>query len=378
MNKIYRFLILTISIISITVANPKKGNWKQFDYTSGISSNYIFDVEKDSQSRVWVSTQNGITLIDGNKIKKYGLSHGLPPTNIIKVVSIENVIYAATSNKGIYFLDDSDMFQKADFIQGDKVYTMNAVGSKLFISTKLENVLYDGQKVSFMGNGFPNTKIRDVFMDRDKAVFVGDQEIIVKKGNKYVTEKIKFDKKKVKIKNFFSFNGVDYFGTNKGLWSRSKSESLALLSKVDVLSLDHNKSNTLFVGTKKGLFFLKNGKLSSYSPNQLKPKAFKKIPVNDIAFINNNEIWYATFGSGLFLQDIGTIQNFDQKDGLNSGGMVFDMVNWKGKTYIATKNGLFVFADGVFSKHFKKEQGLPSNVIPVSYTHLTLPTILLV
>ena len=70
MNKIYRFLILTISIISITAANPKKGNWKQFDYTSGISSNYIFDVEKDSQSRVWVSTQNGITLINGNKIKK--------------------------------------------------------------------------------------------------------------------------------------------------------------------------------------------------------------------------------------------------------------------------------------------------------------------
>ena len=363
MNKIYRSLILTVSIISITVANPKKGNWKQFDYTSGISSNYIFDVEKDSQSRVWVSTQNGITLIDGNKTKKYGLSHGLPPTNIIKVVSIDNVIYAATSNKGIYYLDDNDMFQKADFIQGDKVYTMNAVGSKLFISTKLENVLYDGQKISFMGNGFPNTKIRDVFIDRDKTVFVGDQEIIVKKGNKYVSEKIKFDKKKVKIKNFFSFKGVDYFGTNKGLWSRTKNESLALISKADVLSLDHDKSSTLFVGTKKGLFFLKNGKLSSYSPNQLKPKAFKKIPVNDIAFINNNEIWYATFGSGLFLQDIGTIQNFDQKDGLNSGGMVFDMVNWKGKTYIATKNGLFVFADGVFSEHFKKEQGLPSNVI---------------
>ena len=57
------------------------------------------------------------------------------------------------------------------------------------------------------------------------------------------------------------------------------------------------------------------------------------------------------------------LRNFDQKDGLNSGGMVFDMVNWKGKTYIATKNGLFVFADGVFSDHFKKEQGLPSNVI---------------
>ena len=43
--------------------------------------------------------------------------------------------------------------------------------------------------------------------------------------------------------------------------------------------------------------------------------------------------------------------------------MVFDMVNWKGKTYIATKNGLFVFSGGTISEHYKKEQGLPSNII---------------
>ncbi|MFL3014029.1 MAG: SpoIIE family protein phosphatase [Candidatus Neomarinimicrobiota bacterium] len=363
MNKINQIFILVISIFSLITANPQKGNWKQYDYTSGISSNYIFDVEKDSQSRVWVGTQNGITLIDGKKIKKYGLSHGLPPTNIIKVVSVNDIIYAATSNKGIYYLNENDMFQKADFIQGDKVYTMNAFESKLFISTKLENVLYDGQKVSFMGNGFPKSKIRDLFLEQNRAVFVADQELIRKKGNKYVTEKIRFGRKKVKIKKYVSFQGVDYFGTNKGLWSRTENNNPTLISNEDVLSLEHNKSNVLFVGTKKGLYFLRNGKLLRYNPKQIKPAEFEKIPINDISFVNNNEIWYATFGGGLFLHDIGSIQNFDLTDGLNSGGMVFDMVNWKGKTYIATKNGLFVFTDGIFSKHFKKEQGLPSNII---------------
>ena len=43
--------------------------------------------------------------------------------------------------------------------------------------------------------------------------------------------------------------------------------------------------------------------------------------------------------------------------------MVFDMVNWKGKTYIATKNGLLAFSSGNITKHYKKEQGLPSNII---------------
>ena len=92
---------------------------------------------------IWVSTQNGITLIDGERTKKYGLSNGLPATNIIKIVSLNDIIYAATSNKGVYFLSENDTFKKAEFIQGNKVYTMNAAGSKLFISTKLENVLYD-------------------------------------------------------------------------------------------------------------------------------------------------------------------------------------------------------------------------------------------
>ena len=91
-------------------SSPKKGIWEQYDYNSGISSNYIFDVEKDEQERIWVSTQNGITLIDGEKTKKYGLSNGLPATNIIKIVSLDDIIYAATSNKGVYFLSEGDTF----------------------------------------------------------------------------------------------------------------------------------------------------------------------------------------------------------------------------------------------------------------------------
>jgi len=358
-----RLTIYIISCLTILFSSPKKGIWEQYDYNSGISSNYIFDVEKDGQDRIWVSTQNGITLIDGEKTKKYGLSNGLPATNIIKIVSLDDIIYAATSNKGVYFLSEGDTFKKAEFIQGNKVYTMKAVGSKLFISTKLENVLYDGSKASFMGNGFPKAKIRDVYVNDGEIVYVADKKVIYKKGKNYVVENIDFESSKAKIKSYYSFKEIEYFGTSKGLWSRSKNKKLKLIKNIDVLSLEHNRSNTLYVGTKKGMYYLKNGKLFRYSPSTLEPKDFNKIPVNDIEFVDKYEIWYSTFGQGLFLQDIGTIQNFDQNDGLKSGGMVFDMVNWKGKTYIATKNGLFAFSGGNISKHYKKEQGLPSNII---------------
>ena len=93
MNINPRLSIYIISCLSILFSSPKKSIWEQYDYNSGISSNYIFDVEKDEQERIWVSTQNGITLIDGEKTKKYGLSNGLPATNIIKSRSIFVVLF---------------------------------------------------------------------------------------------------------------------------------------------------------------------------------------------------------------------------------------------------------------------------------------------
>ena len=79
-------------------------------YTDGISSNYTFDVYKDKQGRVWVGTQNGITLIDGSITKKYGVAHGLPSADIIKITDINGRLFAATSGQGVYVLEN-DTFE---------------------------------------------------------------------------------------------------------------------------------------------------------------------------------------------------------------------------------------------------------------------------
>ena len=58
MNIKPRLTIYIITCLTILFSSPNKGIWEQYDYNSGISSNYIFDVEKDEQDRIWVSTQN--------------------------------------------------------------------------------------------------------------------------------------------------------------------------------------------------------------------------------------------------------------------------------------------------------------------------------
>ena len=51
-----------------------------------------------------------------------------------------------------------------------------------------------------------------------------------------------------------------------------------------------------------------------------------KTAVRDIEVISENEIWYATFGMGLFLHNPGTFTTLNAKNGLDVGGMTFDLV----------------------------------------------------
>ena len=72
MKKILSTITLFISLNNSLFSSPMDGIWKQYIYTDGISSNYIFDVEKDNKGRVWIGTQNGVTLIEGKLIQKFG------------------------------------------------------------------------------------------------------------------------------------------------------------------------------------------------------------------------------------------------------------------------------------------------------------------
>ena len=66
---------------------------------------------------------------------------------------------------------------------------------------------------------------------------------------------------------------------------------------------------------------------------------------------------------GLYLHDPGTIINFGTIDGLDTGGMVYDLATDKGKLFIATGNGLFIYNNSRITNHYTTADGLPSNKV---------------
>ena len=362
LNKTKLILFYSTILYNFIFGNPSEGVWKQLLYTDGISSNYIFDVYKDKQGRVWVGTQNGITLIDGSFTRKYGASHGLPSADIIKITDINGRVFAATSGQGVYVLK-GDNFEKVKFIKGSDVYTMGNIGEEIFISTNLENIIYDGNKTSFMGKGFPNDKIIDVYSHDGNNWFASEQKIIKSEGNKYVSEKITFPNTSTKIQALLVDGDIEYFGTNQGLWSRQTDGNVKLIKNINILSLSKTTDGQIIVGSRKGLYSLSNATLKKMNPEGQDYLAISKTAVRDIEVISKNEIWYATFGMGLFLHNPGTFTTINTKDGLDVGGMTFDLVKNGNKLYIATKNGLFLYQNNKIDKHYTKNDGLPSNMI---------------
>ena len=221
LNKTKLILFHFTVLYNFIFGNPSEGVWKQFLYTNGISSNYTFDVHKDKQGRVWVGTQNGITLIDGSITRKYGVSHGLPSADIIKITDINGRLFAATSGQGVYVLEN-DTFEKVNFVKGSNVTTMENIGDKIFISTNLENIMYDGSSTSFMGKEFPNSKIIDTFSNEKNDWFVSDRNLIKLEENKYVSEKITFPSSNAKIQALIIDDDIEYFGTNRIFWYQSR------------------------------------------------------------------------------------------------------------------------------------------------------------
>ena len=362
----YLFIMLTIynPVSSKTNSTMSNGQFFQYKYLDGLSSNFIFDIEKDQSGRIWVATQNGLTVIGGQNFIKYSVNDSLPSSDIIDITFFNDEVYVATSTDGI-FTFNGDYFERVKHIQGKKISYMNKVGNSLFISTDIENLIYNGSKVEYMGWGFPKGEVVDVSSYVGETWYAGKKNIIQKESNnKFKNYELDFSDKKIVIQCILHKDNMIYIGTNKGLYSWGKNKKLTLEERsLNVVSLEYFNSEIILVGTKKGIYSLQDGQLNPITSDDSYNGLLSNVHIKNIKVINNHEIWYSTFGQGILYHDPTSFYNIGKKDGLDVGGMVYDAEYYNGSIYIGTNNGLFILNRDYSFIHLDKKNGLPSNKI---------------
>ena len=362
----YLFIMLTIynPVFSKTNSTMSNGQFFQYKYLDGLSSNFIFDIEKDQSGRIWVATQNGLTVIGGQNFIKYSVNDSLPSSDIIDITFFNDEVYVATSTDGI-FTFNGDYFERVKHIQGKKISYMNKVGNSLFISTDIENLIYNGSKVEYMGWGFPKGEVVDVSSYVGETWYAGKKNIIQKESNNnFKNYELDFSDKKIVIQCILHKDNMIYIGTNKGLYSWGKNKKLTLEERsLNVVSLEYFNSEIILVGTKKGIYSLQDGQLNPITSDDSYNGLLSNVHIKNIKVINNHEIWYSTFGQGILYHDPTSFYNIGKKDGLDVGGMVYDAEYYNGSIYIGTNNGLFILNRDYSFIHLDKKNGLPSNKI---------------
>ncbi len=362
----YLFIMLTIynPVFSKTNSTLSNGQFFQYKYLDGLSSNFIFDIEKDQSGRIWVATQNGLTVIGGQNFIKYSANDSLPSCDIIDITFFDNEAYIATSTDGI-FIFNGEYFERVKLIQGKKISYMDKVGNSLFISTDIDNLLYDGSKVEYMGWGFPKGEVVDESSYDGERWYAGKRNIIQEESNnKFKNYELDFADKNIVIRCILYKDKMIYIGTNKGLYSWAKNKNLTLEERsLNVVSLEYFNNEIILVGTKKGIYSFQDGHLSPVKSDDSFNGLLSNVHIKNIKVINKHEVWYSTFGQGILYHDPTSFYNIGKKDGLDVGGMVYDSESYNGSVYMGTNNGLFIVNSDYSFTHLDEKDGLPSNKI---------------
>tara|TARA_B110000444_G_C18847298_1_gene602938 strand:+ start:1715 stop:4738 length:3024 start_codon:yes stop_codon:yes gene_type:complete len=366
--KLIKYISLTLTISALLFPssrfNLSQGQWKQIKYEDGITSDFIYDIKKNQDGLVWVASQSGVSVIDGINYIRYGTSDGLPTSDITKIIFHENKTYVSTLDKGIYVFNDN-YFEKVEQVKGNNISFMDLVGDQIFISNKIENILFNGNSVTHMGWGFPKEEIIDILVDDSEIWYASKNAIIKKNGDKYQSYKINFNNKKIKIQCIIKNNKNVLLGTNKGIWSwNDKILKKLTVNPINVSSFESSLEGQILVGSTKGIFSFYDDKIAPLETTSGFNKILLEVSIKDIHFISEHEIWYSTFGQGILLHDPSSFHTIGLEKGLNTGGSIHDLVYDNSNIYVGTNNGLYIISSVDYSiKHFTKASGLPTNKV---------------
>ncbi len=134
--------------------------------------------------------------------------------------------------------------------------------------------------------------------------------------------------------------------------------------EISVRSMFEDNESRIWIGTSSGRIFFMDDKrsLKEFEPEEGHPK----VPITSIRQDNLGQIWFATYGEGLYVYTDGRMYNIDVSDGL-SGDDVYDMDDSPdGNIWIGTDNGISVCAFVEGKKHIRNiglKDGLPDQIV---------------
>ncbi|MCB9251992.1 MAG: histidine kinase [Flavobacteriales bacterium] len=302
-----------------------------YSVEQGLPSSEAYDIFQDSKNRLWICTDNGVSLLDGENFENFGIRDGLPSNTIFS--SFENkkdrIVWFITYGYGIcYYDEESGKFKEPPFNHSlIKIFNKKFINSCKFDTLGNLWIAYDYHHYLMVR---PNGKI-EMFPSQEIAETGGCEILSINgiqlirnlKGPVAGSVKKYFASKNgpnVLIKGSLTSNytASDFVKNERGITVIANSKDLIILDKdlnsslinleSDILALCIDLNNKLWIGTvKDGIYTLDLNKPGD-TPENL--EQFRSLSVSSIIQDKNHKIWFTTLNYGLYCMPNTGIRNF--------------------------------------------------------------------
>lgn len=346
-----------------------------------LSSNLISCLYCDIKNTLWIGTDDGyLNCLKGGKFTGYGKDSGLPEPYIYTVSGdSKGNLWVGTRGSGLYRFTNETFVKTRlrDFDLYDVTSIKEDSSGKIWIGTNRGLVCCEGEKVDLFDKtrGLYGHVIYKIIEDSDGNLWVGT-------GNGLF---------RIQVER----TGDSAFGPGK----EPKTEKLLEGSVVRTIFEDREKS--IWVGTDgRGLFRLRDGKISTFSVESGLPHEyvvfmhedrhknlraatmggltrfdngllsretmtveFSDAVVGPICEDHDGNIWFGTYGSGLYKLENGRLINHTIRHGLLSDSIISLYCDTRGTLWIGTNRGLSALEKGIFKSY--RDKGPPLDDVPL-------------
>lgn len=301
-------------------------SFHQLNVENGLSSRQVYQIEKDSRGYVWIFNAMGVERFDGTELKQYKLEglleskdHVLSSTTM--VCDRSGNIWIATRNGSIYFYDsENDCFELQSDVrklipQATDLHSIYFDSkNRLWLCTSVGLFLYNRNE----GEAIPSTNYQGenvlrILQGADNDFYVGVDNTL----------------------SYFLEKKENEFSQSKRIGDEiGRIESMCILK------------GSLYVGTfSSGAYVVDIASKSIVSLSSLIPS----IPIRAIDSFGEDEIWFGTDGSGLYILDHNSQllrRKIHSGDNSNlSGNTISDiLIDEDGRVWVSTStNGINIY-----------------------------------
>ncbi len=292
------------------------------DQSNGLISNNIKSVLKSSKDLVWLATDKGISVYNGEDIENYTVLDGLTSNNCWSLAEDDSArLWVGTYGEGLSYFENGKFqaFSNNRFLASTFVRKLFIKDRYLYVGTEAGLSIVDlkTKKVVFVKSKIRDIQIMDFFSYKDDVFIVSFKSGVFRLTNGYLSEVNHLNK--LSIFSVLLDGETLYFGLDGNSKHRNG------IAKISIKNFLSGKNNYQFFGgsvvwdfvkTKKGIFtgcwgvtretggLFKIDDTNLLSENNYSRTISKNIP--SLHFDERTDVLYAgSTDLGLFIIDLG-------------------------------------------------------------------------